>query len=160
MAKRDLELGDAELEILKVLWDRGPATVRDVLTLLHEQGREVAYTTVLTTLTRLEQKGFVASNKSGMAYVYRAKVSRERVTQARLKEIIEQLFDSTPGSLVLQLMQTQRFTAEELAEFQRLIQRLDSSSSSSTAEEGAGPTPRRQRTSGSQPPHHQQQQTE
>lgn len=125
MAKRLKELGEAEFEILRVLWAAGSATVRDVLTALHDQGRRVAYTTVLTTLSRLEQKGYVASNKSGMAYVYRAKVTRQRVTRARLDALIEQLFDGVPGSLVMTLMQTEQFSRDELTEFQRVIDGIE-----------------------------------
>lgn len=119
------ELGEGELEILKVLWDEGPSTVREVLSHLHAQGRKVAYTTVLTVLTRLEQKGFVESNKSGLAYVYRARATRDSVVRARLDSVIEQLFDGAAGSLVLKLMETERFSAEEVEEFKRLIDRLD-----------------------------------
>lgn len=126
MSKKDHELGEAELETLKVLWDHGPATVRDVLDRLHEQGRRVAYTTVLTFLTRLEQKGYVSSNKSGLAYIYKPRVSRERVTKARLSSVVDQLFDGAASSMVLQLMQSERFSPEELAEFRRLIDRLGS----------------------------------
>ncbi len=119
-------LGDAELEVLKVLWDAGtPMTVREVLGVIQQNGRDLAYTTVLTMMTRLEAKGVVAANKSGPAYVYRPKVSRERVTKDRLQGLIEQLFNGTPGSLVLQLMQSERFSAGELAEFRSLIERLD-----------------------------------
>ena len=78
MADRQYELGDAELEILKVLWDRGASTVRDVLHTLHDQGRGVAYTTVQTLLTRLEGKSFVRSDKSDFAFVYRARLTRDR----------------------------------------------------------------------------------
>ncbi len=67
MAPRESDLGTAELEVLKALWERRRATVRQLLNQLHEQGRRVAYTTVLTVLTRLEQKGVVKSDKSGMA---------------------------------------------------------------------------------------------
>lgn len=126
MAKRDVMLGDAELEVLKVLWEGGPKTVREVLEVLHGQGRDLAYTTVLTMMTRLEAKGVVASNKSGQAYVYRARVSRERITRDRMRGLIEQLFNGTPGSLVLALMQSERFTPGEIAEFRTLIERLDS----------------------------------
>lgn len=119
------DLGEAELEVLRILWDRGACTVRDVLEALHGSGRKVAYTTVLTTLSRLEQKKYVASNKSGMAYVYRAKISRERVAGARIGSLVQQLFDGAPGSLVVQLMESERFTHEELAQFRALIDRLD-----------------------------------
>lgn len=125
MAKRALELGDAELEVVKVLWDRGPSTVRDVLEHLHGRGRRVAYTTVLTVLTRLEQKGVVGSDKSGQAYVYRPKVSREKVTASRLKALVQQLYDGAATPLVLQLMQSEKFSPEEIAQLQQLIDRLD-----------------------------------
>lgn len=125
MTDRLHELGAAELEVLKALWEIGPATVREVLNHLHERGRKVAYTTVLTFLTRLEQKGFAASNKSGLAYVYRARVSKERVSRSRLRSLVEQLYDGAAGPLVLQLMKSERLTPEEMDELQRLIEKLE-----------------------------------
>lgn len=125
MGLREHELGDAELQVLRALWDGGPATVREVLNHLHDRGRRVAYTTVLTFLTRLEQKGFVRSDKSGQAYVYRAAISRNQVTRFRLKEVMDQLFDGEAAPLVLALMKSERFSAEEIAQLQRLIDQLD-----------------------------------
>jgi len=124
-----MDLGTAELEVLKALWDDGPGTVREVLNRLHDQGRRVAYTTVQTFLTRLEQKGYVVSDKSELAHVFRAKVSRERVSRSRLKSLLEQLYDGAAGPLVLQLVRTQRLSREDLAELQRLIGKLDSTKS-------------------------------
>ncbi len=124
MAERQHDLGDAELGVLKALWDEAPATVREVLDHLHRRGRHVAYTTVQTLLTRLEQKGYATSDKSDLAYVYRAKVSRDRVTRARLKTLLTQLYDGAAGPLVLQLLRTQRLTPEEIEELQQLIDGL------------------------------------
>jgi predicted transcriptional regulator len=125
MPQREYELGEAELQVLRALWDGGPATVREVLNHLHQRGRKVAYTTVLTFLTRLEQKGFVKSDKSGLAYVYRAAVTRNQVTRSRLKTMLDELFDGEAAPLVLQLMKTEKFSAEEIAELQKLIDQLD-----------------------------------
>jgi predicted transcriptional regulator len=125
MASHLPELGDAELEVLKALWDAGPGTVRQVLEHLHGRGRRVAYTTVLTVLSRLEQKGYVASDKSGLAYVYRARVSRQKVVGSRLKAMVEQLYDGAAAPLVLHLMESERFTPEEIEQLQALIRRLD-----------------------------------
>lgn len=119
------DLGSAELEVLKTLWEVGPSTVRDVLDRLHERGRRVAYTTVQTLLTRLEQKRYVTSDKSDLAHVFRAKVTRERVTRSRLKNLVEQLYDGAAGPLVLQLVKTERLTPQELDQLQKLIERLD-----------------------------------
>ena len=125
MADRQYELGTAELEVLRALWEGGPATVRQVMNHLHDRSRNVAYTTVLTFLTRLEQKGYVASDKSGLAYVYRATLTRDRVTRSRLRALLEQLYDGAAGQLALQLIRTERFSPEEIEELHRLIGRLD-----------------------------------
>ncbi len=125
MSEHELELGAAELEILRALWDVGPATVRAVMNRLHERGRELAYTTVQTVLTRLEQKGFVLSNKSDLAFVYRAKISRERMSRTKLKTIAHQLYDGAAGPLILQLVRNERLTPDELAQLTALIERLD-----------------------------------
>ena len=126
MAKRDYELGEAELAVLRVLWDFGPQTVREVMTQMHASERKVAYTTVLTFLTRLEQKGFVTSDKADLAYIYRAKVSRENVTRSRVRSLIEQLYDGATGPMVLQLIENGRFTTDEIAQLRKLIKELDS----------------------------------
>jgi len=125
MAQREYDLGEAELEVLRVLWDEGSGTVREVMNRLHSVGRRVAYTTVLTFLTRLEQKGFVTSNKSSLAYVYRAKVSRERVSRSHLSKLVKQLYDGAVGPLVLQLVRTEQLSPDEISELQQLIDRLD-----------------------------------
>lgn len=125
MPPGDSDLGAAELEVLKSLWDLGQAPVREVMNHLHRRGRQVAYTTVLTVLTRLEQKGFVRSDKSGVAYVYRAAVSRQKVVRSRVRSLIEQLYDGAPAPLMLQLMRQERFSAEEIAELQSLIDDLE-----------------------------------
>lgn len=130
MAERQYDLGDAELGVLKVLWENGPSTVRDVLERLHERGRHVAYTTVQTLLTRLEAKGYVDSDKSEFAFVFRARISRDCVTRQRLKAVVKQLYDGAAGPLVLQLIRTERFTSSEIDELQQLIERLDKASES------------------------------
>ncbi len=125
MPPRVGDLGTAELEVLKVLWEEGSCTVRQVLNHLHERGRRVAYTTVMTFLSRLEQKGFVKSDKSDQAYVYRAAVTHQKVTTTRLRSLMEQLYDGAAAPMVLQLMREENFTADEIAELQILIDQLD-----------------------------------
>ncbi len=125
MAEREYDLGSAELEVLRVLWDEGPATVREVMNILHQQGRQVAYTTVLTFLTRLEQKGFVGRDKSDVAYIYKPKLSRDRVRKSRLRSLVHQLYDGASGPLVLQLVRQGKLSGSEIAELQVLIERLD-----------------------------------
>lgn len=125
MSNREPDLAAGELEVLQALWQESPVTVREVLNLLHERGRKVAYTTVLTVLTRLEQKGYVQSDKSGVAYVYRPMVSQEKVSKNRLQAVLDLFYDGAAGPLVLQLMREQRLTTDEIAELQKLIHALD-----------------------------------
>lgn len=124
-AKREREPGDAELEVLTTLWDDGPATVREVMQRLHDRGRRVAYTTVLTYLTRLEQKGLVASDKAGLAYVYKPRITRGRVAKSRVRSVVDQLFDGSAGTLVLHLVENEKLSSEEVAALRRLIDGLD-----------------------------------
>lgn len=119
-----IELGAAELEVLKTLWKHGPATVREVRDRLRRKGRKLAYTTVLTFLSRLEKKGCVRSDRSGQAYVYHPLVQREQVVQSRLRQTVKQLFDGAAAPMVAHLMQTERFTAEEIAQLQQLVEEL------------------------------------
>jgi BlaI family penicillinase repressor len=125
MPRKPVELGEGELAVMRVLWDDGPLTVRDVMTRLHERGKTVAYTTVMTFLTRLEQKGVVASDKRDTAYVYRAKVSRESVSASRIRTLLDQLYDGAAAPMLLQLIENEQFSPEELAKLRKLIDDLD-----------------------------------
>ncbi len=124
MVSRRPPISEAELDILKVLWEHGPGTVREINGLLR-QGRRWAYTTVLTLLQRLEAKGYVASDKSEQAHVFRAGVSRARLLRQRLKELANQLCEGAAAPLMLALVEGRRFTAEELEQFRRLLDELE-----------------------------------
>lgn len=125
MGKQNFDIGEAELAVLRVLWDVGPLSVREVMEQLHERGKTVAYTTVLTFLTRLEKKGFVRSDKSGTAYVYRARVNREQVTRNRVKDLLEELFDGSAAPMVMHLIEAEHLTADEIARLRKLIDDLE-----------------------------------
>jgi predicted transcriptional regulator len=114
-----------ELEVLKVLWEHGPATVREVAGVLHSQGRSWAYNTVLTLLQRLQAKGYAASDKGGVAHVFRAAVSRNHLLRQRLQDLADQLCEGTPAPLVLALVEGQRFSAQEIEQFRRLLDHLE-----------------------------------
>ena len=118
-------LSDAELEVLKVLWAGGPATVREINQVLGRQGRSWAYTTVLTLLQRLESKGFASSDKSGIAHVFQAAVTRDKLLRERITHLATELCEGTATPLVRALVEGHRFTAEEIEHFRQLIDRLD-----------------------------------
>ena len=116
-------LSEAEREVLKALWDHGPATVRQVNAVLGGRGRSWAYTTVLTLLQRLQAKGYAASEPpaTGVAHVFRAAVSRDELLEQRLKDAADELCDGSAAPLLLALVQGNRFTPEELARFRRML---------------------------------------
>ncbi len=114
-------LSEAEREVLRVLWDHGPGAVRDIKVFLADRGRKWAYTTVATYLQRLQTKQYVASDSTVMPHVYRATVTREGLLDRRLKDAAEELCDGQAAPLLLALVQGNRFSAEDLARFRRLL---------------------------------------
>jgi BlaI family penicillinase repressor len=114
-------LSEAEIEVLKVLWDLGPAPVRAINRELTARGRQWAYTTVSTLLLRLGTKGCVTSDASEVPHVYRATVSRDEMLQQRLRETADELCEGETAPLVLALVERHCFTPDELARFQRLL---------------------------------------
>jgi len=115
---------DAELDVLKTLWTDGPATPRDVLHRLKRVGRSWAYTTVQTLLMRLHEKGFVASDRSARAHVFRAKVSRDDLIARELGELADRVCGGAASPLVLSLVRGRKFTPEELEDFREMLDRL------------------------------------
>ena len=120
-----LPMSDAEREVLRVLWDHGPKTVREVLDLLTEQGQEWARSTVITLLQRLEKKGYVESDKSQFAFVFHAIVSREEVMHDRMVELAGELCEGETLPLVLAFAERHRFSDEDLKRFRKMIDELD-----------------------------------
>jgi predicted transcriptional regulator len=115
------ELSEAEREVLRVLWDYGPRTIRETNEVLAGRGRRWAYTTVATLLQRLQTKHYVTSDSSVVPHVYRAIVSRDDLLERRLKDAAEELCDGRAVPLILALVQGNRFSAEELARLRRLL---------------------------------------
>ena len=114
-------LSDSEREVLKVLWDRGPGTVREINAELARRGRRWAYTTVATLLQRLAAKQYISSDPSTVPHVFRAAVSRDELLERRLQDAADELCDGRAAPLVLALVQGGRFSPEELARLRRMI---------------------------------------
>lgn len=127
MTEKQTPVSETELEVLKVLWDIGSGTVREINEVLKLRKRRWAYTTVLTLLTRLQAKGYVEAEKSAVAHVFRASVSREELLRQRLSGLAEELCEGTATPLVHALVQGHRFSSEEIEGFRRLLDELASS---------------------------------
>jgi len=106
MAKRPPTIPDSELDVLKVLWSRGQATVREALETLRAAGREWSYATVATLLDRLESKGLVTSDRRELAFVYKPAISDQEVRTRRVSSLVDKLYEGEPGLLVLHLLKT------------------------------------------------------
>ena len=125
MAQREVRVSETELEVLKVLWEAGAGTVRDVHGILERRGRRWAYTTVLTLLQRLQAKKCVASEARGVAHVYRPVVSRDELLAKRLKGLADELCEGTATPLVMALVQSQRFSPDEIDQVRRLLDEVE-----------------------------------
>ena len=113
---------EAELEILRVIWDRGPSTVREVHTEI-QRARTTAYTTVLKLLQIMTDKGLVTRDEAERSHVYTTRVA-EQVTQRQLvTDLLDRAFKGSAASLVMQALDASRATPDELAEIRRLIDR-------------------------------------
>lgn len=123
-AKPRPAMSDAEQEVLKTLWDQGAGTVRQINEFLNQRGQEWSRSTVITLLQRLEKKGYVSSDKSGFAFVFEAALTREEVSQQRLMELADELYEGDPAPLMLAFAQKHEFTKNELQEFQEMIDQL------------------------------------
>ena len=109
---------DAELAILRVLWSRGPSTVRDVAV---EMGREGSYTTVLKLLQIMADKGLVRRDEASRTHVYHAAASEDDTQRQLVGDLLHRAFNGAAGKLVLRALEDGKVTASELAEIRRLL---------------------------------------
>lgn len=123
-APEDLKPTDAELGILRVLWQIGPATVRDVHARLAAE-RNTGYTTVLKLLQIMTEKGLVQRDETGRAHVYRAAHSEEQSQRHLLRDLADRAFGGSTQKLVLQALSARPASPEELAEIRRMLDELE-----------------------------------
>ena len=117
MAKRPPTIPDSELDVLKVLWDLGQATVREALETLRSAGRQWSYATVATLLDRLESKGLVTSDRRELAFIYKPVISTQEVRQKRVSSLVDKLYQGEPGLLVLHLLKSHPLDATRPRKF-------------------------------------------
>lgn len=125
MARRPLETPtEGELEILKVLWQRGPSTGREVLEALAAQ-RKRAYTSVMSVLNIMADKGQVTRKPQGRAFIYSAKRPREKTLGKMVHSLLSRAFEGSAASLVSQLLDQSKPTTEELKMIRRAIEEYE-----------------------------------
>jgi BlaI family transcriptional regulator, penicillinase repressor len=111
---------DAELTILRVLWAKGPSTVRQVHDVL-VSGRELAYTTVLKLLQIMTDKGLTTRESLGLQHVYTARRTEQDTQRQLLKDLLDRAFDGSTSQLVMQALATTPASPEELKDIRRLL---------------------------------------
>ncbi len=112
---------DRELEALKVLWRLGPSTVREICDEMARDGSDLAYTTVLSLLQVMEQKGLVGHRQSGKAYAYSAKVEREPTFRSLAGGFLEKVFDGALDQYLVHALHASSPDPEELDRLERMI---------------------------------------
>lgn len=111
---------DAELAILRILWDRGPSTVRQVHDVLALE-RQAAYTTALKLLQIMTEKGLVERDESDRTHIYRTRLSEETTQRQLVRDLVDRAFGGSASKLVMQALATKRASAEELRDIRKAI---------------------------------------
>jgi predicted transcriptional regulator len=114
---------ELELQILKVLWRRQPCLARDVQAALAEEGRELAKTSVITTLNTMVGKRYLSRKKQGNTYLFSPRITEEQVAKGVLDDVVDRVFDGSASAVLLKLFDARQLDAAELQELRSLIDR-------------------------------------
>lgn len=113
-------LTEAELRIMQVIWQTGPATVQHILDALTESPA-LAYNTVLTTIRILERKGYLEHSKDGRAHVYRPLIEREDASRSEIRHLVNRFFSNSHEDLVLNILEDRGIAPEELKRLRNML---------------------------------------
>lgn len=122
--KKSQTLTEAEVKLMNVLWARGASTVHDVLDALPADP-PLAYSTVLTTLRILEDKGYLKHKKDGRAFLYVPRVPREQAQRSAMRLLLSRFFENSAEQLVLNILKHEKLDAAELRRLRRTIQEAE-----------------------------------
>ena len=111
---------NAEVGILRVLWSRGPSTVREVA---KSMGREEAYTTVLKLMQNMTEKGLVRRDESSRTHVYEAASTREQTQRQLVTDLLDRVFDGSASKLIMEALAATKTSDKELAEIRKLLEK-------------------------------------
>ena len=118
------QLGETEMEVLHHVWDLGEASVRDVRDRILED-RQVAYTTVMTVMKKLADKGYLTYEQEGRKYIYSPAEEPGKVQHSLLRRLMDQVFHGSPMAVVQTLVEREDLSEAERAEIRRLIETLE-----------------------------------
>src|SRR5215467_2717199 len=116
--KKSMHLTDAELRLMEVIWERQTATVADVVQAVSKEV-PLAYSSVLTTMRILEQKGYIRHKKDGRAFIYKAIVARGKARDTAIVHLLRRFLEGSPELLMLNLVEKKKISAEQLKRLQK-----------------------------------------
>jgi BlaI family transcriptional regulator, penicillinase repressor len=119
--KRSETLTEAELRVMNVLWEKGQASVQQVLDGMQEK-LNLAYNSVLTTIRVLENKGYLGHKKDGRAHIYEPLIARAEASRSEVRHLVSRFFANSHESLLLNLLEEQNFDADELKRLRQILQ--------------------------------------
>jgi predicted transcriptional regulator len=118
--KKSITLTQAELRLMKILWDRGESTVADLVTATSADG-ELAYTSVLTTIRILESKGYVSHRQEGRAFLYSSCVGEMEASRSEVRHVLQRFFGNSRERLLLSLLGDDEVSPDELRRLKAAI---------------------------------------
>ena len=118
--QRTHRLGDLQLKIMKILWQRGECMVSDVYADISKE-RDLAYTTIATMLRKMEARGLISHRTDGRTFIYRAAIDEHAVTSNMSDHLIDRLFEGSLSDLVCHLLETREVSRGELAKIEKVI---------------------------------------
>ena len=121
MRPKNNTLTPQELEIMKLVWQRGAATVRDVYEVLLER-RKIAYTTVMTMMKILETKGYLKKRRQDRAFIYRPAHPKNQVIGVMIREFIDRVFNGSAEPLLVHLVKSRHLSEKDLQKIARMVE--------------------------------------
>jgi predicted transcriptional regulator len=118
--KRSITLTEAELRLMRVLWERGESAVSDVVTAVAES-TPLAYTSVLTTIRILEKKGYVSHRQEGRAFLYSPCIAQQEASRSEVRHMLQRFFGNSRESLLLSLLGDEEIAPDELKRLRQVI---------------------------------------
>ena len=104
---------ELELEILKILWESSPLSVREVRETMAKRGRSLAHTSLITTLNVMHEKGFVSRAEAGRGYAFAPIISHDQVSQGMVGDLVTRVFDGSASALMLSLLENESIEPAE-----------------------------------------------
>ena len=112
---------ELELQFLKILWNKSPQRVRNIRDALADAGRDIAHTSVITTLNTMVEKGYLKRSREGKAFLFSPAVKQNDVSSRMLGDIVQRVFDGSPSAVMLSLFDCSEIGDEELKELRKIF---------------------------------------